>query len=427
MESILMVKDLLRKGDFLVKIDLKDAYLTVPIGEAHQKFLRFRWKDALLEFSCLPFGLASAPRVFTKLLKPVWSLLKPRRTRLIAYLEDVLVMASSVDLVKRHAKMVLSLLESLGFVVNYTKSVLDPSNQLELLCFQINSETLCLSLPRNKVRKIRSTSQSLLENPNTTVRKLSKYLGLLSSSIQVVFPAPLHYRYLQRGKNASLKAQHTYEAPVYPVYQALQEDLWDWCLSHNILVKAQHIPGFLNTEADRESRVFLDTSDWKLNSALFRQLLQAWGTLELDLFASRLTYQLDQFVSWRPDPQALFTDAFTLDWSKFRAYAFPPFALIGHCLQQVRRQKVPYIVLVAPVWMSQPWYPLLLDLCIDFPLLFPLRKDLLSQGPYIHPLDNLQLAGWLLSTEVSRRQEFLNNLGISSWHPRGRTPLALMP
>ena len=81
----------------------------------------------------------------------------------------------------------------------------------------------------------------------------------------------------------------------------------------------------------------------------------------------------------------------------------------------------------APVWMSQPWYPLLLDLCINFPLLFPLRKDLLSQGPQLHPLDNLQLAGWLLSTKVSERQAFLNNLGKSSWQPGGRTTLALMP
>jgi len=535
MESILMLKDLITKGDYMIKIDLKNAYLTVPVGESHQKFLRFRWRDTLLEFSCLPFGLASAPRVFTKLLKPVWSVLRQRGVRLIAYLDDVLVMASTRDLAKQHANFVLTLLESLGFVVNYVKSVLEPSKQIEFLGFHINTETLCISLPRDKVRKIRTVCQKLIDDPNITVRELSKFLGLLSSSIQAVFPAPLHYRYLQQAKNAALKAHQSYEAPICLDNQALLEvtwwrdnlvawngramiqepidlvietdaslqgwgahcqgvstggrwspseatshinylellagslaiksftknrvkaqvlllmdnvtaisyinkmggthsqllshlskDLWDWCLEHNILVKAQHIPGVLNTEADRESRVFIDSSDWKLNPSLFQCLLQAWGPLEIDLFASRLTYQLEQYVSWRPDPQALFTDAFSLDWNKYRAYAFPPFALIGRCLQQIRRQKVTYLVLVAPVWTSQPWYPLLLDLCIDFPILLPARNDLLSQGPNNHPLDQLQLAGWLLSTQVSKRQEFLTKLEKSSWQLGEKTPIPPM-
>ena len=83
MESIHILKGLLKKGDYMVKIDLKDAYLTVPIWQNHQKYLRFLWRDSLLEFACLPFGLASAPRAFTKLLKPVLSILRqkgiPRR------------------------------------------------------------------------------------------------------------------------------------------------------------------------------------------------------------------------------------------------------------------------------------------------------------------------------------------------------------
>jgi hypothetical protein len=78
MEGIHMLRDLLRKGDYLVTIDLKDVYLTVPIWKGHQKYLRFLWKDTMLEFACLPFGLATAPRVFTKLMKPVVAMLRQR-------------------------------------------------------------------------------------------------------------------------------------------------------------------------------------------------------------------------------------------------------------------------------------------------------------------------------------------------------------
>lgn len=47
MEGIHMLKDLLRKGDLMVKIDLKDAYFTVPVWQNHQKFLRFVWKETM--------------------------------------------------------------------------------------------------------------------------------------------------------------------------------------------------------------------------------------------------------------------------------------------------------------------------------------------------------------------------------------------
>ena len=114
MEGIHMLKDLLRKGDFMVKIDLKDAYYTVPVCQNHQKFLRFVWKETMYEFSCLPFGLASAPRVFTKLMKPVVGLLRQLGTRLIVYLDYMLITAQSRDIALQHASMALDLLQGLG-------------------------------------------------------------------------------------------------------------------------------------------------------------------------------------------------------------------------------------------------------------------------------------------------------------------------
>ena len=195
-ESIHKLKDLLKKGDYMVKIDLKDAYLTVPIWQNHQTYLGFLWRDSLLEFACLPFGLASVPRVFTTLLKPVLSILRQRGIRLIVYLDDILLMALSVEQVLEHAASTLNLLGRLGCTVNYLKSVLVPSQQMEFLGSLVNSLDLSLSLPRDKIRKIQSKSQDLLNTPVTTVRELSKFLGPLSSSIQAVFPAPLRYRYL---------------------------------------------------------------------------------------------------------------------------------------------------------------------------------------------------------------------------------------
>ena len=60
----------------MIKIDLKDAYFTVPVSNQHQPLSRFMHGGLRYQFSCLPFGLGPAPRLFTKLLKPVVALLK---------------------------------------------------------------------------------------------------------------------------------------------------------------------------------------------------------------------------------------------------------------------------------------------------------------------------------------------------------------
>lgn len=66
MEGIHMLKDLLKQGDFMAKIDLKDACFAVLTCEPDKRYLRFRWKDKIYQFNCLPFGLSCAPWVLPR-------------------------------------------------------------------------------------------------------------------------------------------------------------------------------------------------------------------------------------------------------------------------------------------------------------------------------------------------------------------------
>ena len=59
------------KKCFMASIDLKDAYYSIPIRKEDQKYLRFFWNGNFYQFTCLPNGLSSGPRKFTKILKPV--------------------------------------------------------------------------------------------------------------------------------------------------------------------------------------------------------------------------------------------------------------------------------------------------------------------------------------------------------------------
>ena len=152
MEGIHMLRDLLKLGDWLVKIDLKDAYLTVPIWINHQKYLgsfsveRQHARVCLspLRFSFCPESVHEADETSCSSIDTAG---------LIIYLDDILIMAESSDLVLHQAASALNLLESLGFIVNYEKSHLVPTQEIEFLGLLVNSKNLTLILPGEKLRK----------------------------------------------------------------------------------------------------------------------------------------------------------------------------------------------------------------------------------------------------------------------------------
>ena len=98
MENIsgLKHKQMLNQNDFMVKLVIKDAYLTVGVHKQSQPYLRFIWQGLAYQFQARPFGLCTAPRVFTKLLKPVITFLRTLNIRCLIYLDDILIKGSDI-------------------------------------------------------------------------------------------------------------------------------------------------------------------------------------------------------------------------------------------------------------------------------------------------------------------------------------------
>ena len=71
MEKVAWIRQCLRSGGWFCGIDLKDAFLHVPIHKKFRKFLRFNWGGKLLEWQVLPFGLKCSPIILTSMVKPV--------------------------------------------------------------------------------------------------------------------------------------------------------------------------------------------------------------------------------------------------------------------------------------------------------------------------------------------------------------------
>ena len=112
-----------------------------------------------------------------------------------------------------------------------------------------------------------------------------------------------------------------------------------------------------NLVADFESRRNEKASEWMLDSqCLAKALKHIQYTPNIDLFASRLNRQFTNYVSYRPDPQALSIDAFSLTWADKMFCAFPPFSVTGNVLRKIKEDRVRGVC-VLPNWPTQPWYP----------------------------------------------------------------------
>ena len=197
--------------------------------------------------------------------------------------------------------------------------------------------------------------------------------------------------------------------------------LWGWCLQRRITLRTEHIPGRLNTVADRESRAKPDSSDWHLNQKSFQMLMRDLGRCTIDLFASRTNHQLPRFYSYKPDPEAEAIDALIQPWAGEIGYAFPPFNLVAKCLRKVIHEATT-ITLVCPVWPTQPWYAQLLQLVVATPILLPTTAGLLI-GPLgqEHPLvtnKTLLLAGWRVSGKTFLQKAYQDRLQTLSSLPR---------
>ena len=169
MKGLNLLKNLLRGNNFTCKMDLKDAYLCIPLHRNHKKFLRFQWKGYICEFLCLCFGLGPAPRIFIKLLKITIAISRRIQIRIIIYLDNMVLMRQTINGLEIARDTLTFLLHSLGFVINLQKSVLVSLQKIGFLRFEIDSVRITLTLPQENVKKLRLKCQKLISNPRTTL------------------------------------------------------------------------------------------------------------------------------------------------------------------------------------------------------------------------------------------------------------------
>jgi hypothetical protein len=450
---------------YMASIDLKDAYFSLPVHQNSQKYLKFVWQGVLYKFTCMPQGLACAPRPFTKLLKPVYAYLRSLGHVSSGYLDDSFLEGDTYRCCENNVTATVNLLDSLGFSPHQEKSITTPSQIIEHLGFLLNSIDMTVSITDRKLVKLQTLVATVTSSDHPTIREVACLIGFMVSCTPGVEFAELFCKLLEIEKsealknekgnfeavmklsdialgdvqwwlnNAILSKRHINHGPIAlelatdasqqgwgaslgdsvtggrwspsesilhinvlelkavllglqslckeekdchikilsdnttavaylrkmggtrsPPCNNITREIWMWCIAKGIWLTPAHIPGVDNVEADRASRAFNDKTEWQLDKSMFTQLVAIFGKPDIDMFASRLNYQLKPYVSWGPDPEAVATDDFTLNWDNKFIYVFPPFSIIPRILQKIEEDQARTLMIVA-LWPTQSWFP----------------------------------------------------------------------
>lgn len=196
MDTLSKVLNLTKKGDWAISIDLKDAYFHIPIFQGHRKYLRFCIQGKAYQYTALPFGPKTSPRVFTKVVSVVAGYLRMQNLRIAVYLDDWFLLNALRKMLFQDRNLVLNLLSRLGFLVNQEKSQLQPTQQIVYIGGLFELEKGIVKPTPDRIEKIKLAVKHILKN-TATARDYLHMLGLMASCIELIPYARLHMRPIQ--------------------------------------------------------------------------------------------------------------------------------------------------------------------------------------------------------------------------------------
>ena len=153
METPESIRTSLIPGELVSSVDLSDAYLHIPIHPNSRKYLRFCHRSQVFQFTSLPFRLATAPQVFTMIVKEVKLMALTRGLGLHQY--DWLIRSQSQEEAQVNTQAMVDLTQSLRWIINEEKSELKPTQVFSFVGYKYH---LDFSQCKTHSREIAQTS-----------------------------------------------------------------------------------------------------------------------------------------------------------------------------------------------------------------------------------------------------------------------------
>ena len=197
MENLQLILDSVTPLYWMCVLDLSDAYLTVAINWRYFRFLKFSFQGRIYVYVCLPFGISSVPRTFSKFLKPITARLRLLGIILVIYIDDLWISAVTYQGCLQSMYTSAETLNRVGFLLNRKKSKPQPSQQVVALGYFIDSITMTVSLPAEKESNILQHISELLSTVSPSIRYVARVLGKMISCFPVLPLGRAHYRFIE--------------------------------------------------------------------------------------------------------------------------------------------------------------------------------------------------------------------------------------
>ena len=215
MENLFSIIAALQPQEWATKTDLKDAYHHILVHVNIRKYFRIVIAGKTYQFRLLPFRLLAAPWEFTKTLAPVVQLLRTQGIRVHANLDDWIIRADSPKQSLLHIQQTIQLLQTLGWTINWKKSLLEPSRILDFLGLHFNLEQTIVSPPDSFLDSLTSVLSHLSTSMVMPMQKISSITSQISYFAPFMHHGRPHLRFLQFWiKRHWTQHQQSWDTPV---------------------------------------------------------------------------------------------------------------------------------------------------------------------------------------------------------------------
>jgi len=256
METPSFIRESIKPLHWGVSLDLEDAYFHVPIHPNYRKYLRFAFQGQVYQFRSMPFGLATAPRVFTKLMSAVGSHLRVHGIILLQYFDDWLLHQLDRQLLLYNLEFSWKELLSLGLLLNADKSDLIPSQDFTFVGMNFLTHINRVRVSIQRISDLLMKVNWVLSQSHITAQEFLSLNGILSSVADFVQLGRLFLRPLQHYLSACWKWSPGNLLTQIPILPSLRSHLQWWLDEETLLAGVPLLPPqpslYLITDASKE-------------------------------------------------------------------------------------------------------------------------------------------------------------------------------
>ena len=175
------------KGTLMAKLDIKQAYRNIPVYPTDRPLLGMSWDGKVYVDKTLPFGLRSAPVIFSAVADALgWIMSKNGVTILFNYLDDFLTLGKpGSNECQLNLTSMLATCNSTGLPVEVDKCQ-GPVSCILFLGMELDSVALEIRLPGDKLANLKSLLHSWRGRKACRKRELLSLIGSLSHACKAV-------------------------------------------------------------------------------------------------------------------------------------------------------------------------------------------------------------------------------------------------